>query len=127
MSFFSKINKHYQVKAAVLRDEDTFDTKVGMIFDDAKLDKMKAPKGHDSGRWEADDKTLKQLQAFVKANPKLHIVTHTSEGDDMPKGGITYSNSVRVVNRLAYYLADGDANPKISLEIDFGQDTYKAT
>lgn len=108
----------------IFNDERKFDSKVGLISDDDFLDEVGAPEGHDCGRYEDFD-LLPELKEFCKKNPKWHIVTHTSDGDNLKEGGITFENSVHTINRMAYYLANKDANPNISLKIDFSNHNYK--
>jgi len=48
---------------------------------------------------------LAELIDFTNKNPKYHIVTYTSDGDDSDT--VTFDNKVRIVNRLAYCLAKG--------------------
>lgn len=48
---------------------------------------------------------LAELVDFTNKNPKYHIVTYTSDGDD--NDTMTFDNKVRVINRLAYCLAKG--------------------
>lgn len=67
---------------------------------------------------------LKELLAFVDANPVYHIVTETSDSDDFDSGcGCSMDNEVRYVNRLAFYLADGYAGEAHLFEEDAPDET----
>lgn len=129
-------------------DFDEFAARVGLITFSEKLTDIQAPPQfcEETGGFETEDLTA--LQNFCEKNPQYHIVTLTSDSDDVESelaedlwkangsGGewddqpdavqsafrekwgiyaITMDNKVRIVNRLNYYLANGDKNPQITL------------
>jgi len=66
----------------------------------------------DNGMYFSTDR-LHELLDFIKRNPKYHIVTWTSDGDD---DETTFDNEVRIVNRLEYMLANGSKKPAFLTE-----------
>ena len=60
----------------------------------------------DAGRF--DTRSLPKLTAFCQQHPEFHIVTHCDEG---------YFNLVRFVNRICYFLADGNKAPDLCVEV----------
>jgi hypothetical protein len=83
-----------------------FEERVGMLIED-DLERLEAlgfgeDMVEDNGMFETW--WLGELQAFCKAHPEYHIVT-AADGDD---GNLLYLNTVAYVNRIGYYLADGD-------------------
>ena len=60
----------------------------------------------DDGRF--DTRSLPKLAAFCEEHPEYHIVTQCDEG---------YYNTVRFVNRLCYFLADGSNAPELCVEV----------
>lgn len=58
---------------------------------------------------------LQELKDFCVKNPKYHILTDTSDGDDfsdentMPP--VTITNEIRFINRLEFYLGNGSKKP----------------
>jgi hypothetical protein len=69
----------------------------------------------DNGMFETD--TLKELTQFCDTHPEYHIVTMV-RGD----GGWVYLNRVAFVNRLAYYLANGDKDDTLFAEAESDDD-----
>lgn len=51
---------------------------------------------------------LPKLLKFVAANPTYHII---SEVEDDYGTGVVYSNTIRYVNRLKYYIGNGIKTP----------------
>lgn len=120
MSFKERL-RNYKIIATQYKDFDAFSKRVGLIDDHRLLEKIGAPVKNSSyqgksGYWSADSSSAKDLMDFVKKNPKYHIVTQTSDADDIEEDNTmvsTYDNAMRIVNRLSYYLADGDKNENI--------------
>ena len=54
-----------------------------------------------------DTSSLPKLAALCEKHPEYHIVTQCDEG---------YYNQVRFVNRLRYFLADGNTAPELCVE-----------
>jgi len=101
------------------KDFNKFSEKVGLL---SQIQTKELGLSSDSeGRFEISQ--MEELMEFCKKNPKYHIATLTSDGDDCDIEGaicITISNSARRVNREMFYLANGDGNPEIFLEeIDY--------
>lgn len=89
---------------------DKFDKFVGIINNPEELAGMGITPDEGTGMFQID--RLGELKAFVKKNPKYHIITETTDGDDAgPHGAITYDNEIRIVNRLGYYLGKGSKEP----------------
>ena len=64
---------------------------------------------------------LQELLKFVEKNPEYHIVTHTSDGDGDDND--TMDNTIRIVNRLGYCLANGSREPAFLQEKLFQYNT----
>jgi hypothetical protein len=61
----------------------------------------------DAGHFDATGDSLMVLKSLVDANPNLHIVSLT---DSDSGNSVVYDNCIRIVNRINYYVADGNAN-----------------
>ncbi len=90
-----------------MSDFDTFARAVGLVEDSERLEALGFPRRDfdDNGRFATD--RLPKLLAFCEQHPEYHIVTQCDE---------CYSNQVRFVNRLCYFLADGSKD--LDLYID---------
>lgn len=115
MSFLKKIERHLIVGQTF----DIFAKKVGLIESADVLKKIGAPAGfdEDDGAWAATSKTKEDLLNFIDKNPTYHVVTQLDMEDDV----IAYENRLATVNRLAYYLADGDKSEDLYYEDDLSE------
>ena len=112
----------------IFTDWDKFAETVG-VLDKARLrntfrglHSIGVPVYDDMGRFAVSaDSWLKE---FVRKNPSFHIVTETSDHDDLEFGGHTVSNSYRYVNRMAYFLADGDADDSHDLVEEYAEGEF---
>lgn len=125
-SYAEKIATHYatnprsflkKVTAKKYDDFEAFSKDVGIISDESTLKKIGAPvnlKSFDGDRWSAESESAKALSEFVKNNPKYHVVTELDpEDEDDGSMKFIYDNSMRVVNRLSYFLADGNKDESL--------------
>lgn len=83
-------------------DETAFESFVGMITNGEQLIEIDAPIGYDcdTGHYDANSYTLRDLMAFIRRKPKYHIVTLIDTD-----GGCSLVNRAAIVNRINYYLA----------------------
>jgi len=70
---------------------------------------------------------LQKLKEFVAKNPRYHIITQTSDSDDVEtelenegRSVIvdTMSNEIRFVNRMSYFIGTGSEEPAELIEIE---------
>jgi hypothetical protein len=111
-------------------DLSEFESFSGML-NEATLEKLKLKKliglskdyyDNDDGGIEANSESLKALLDFVEKNPAYHIVSMT-EGDE---GEACYSNQVRIVNRMKYYVANGSKADMECVDADTIRDEDEA-
>jgi hypothetical protein len=132
-------------------DYDRFAAVIGLIEETDRLSEINAPGGYDE-RASYENEHLDALEEFCRENPQFHIATVTTESDDAEAGeyerlfpnwrkfseskrdalrelvpvfAVCAANCVRTVNRLNYFLADGDKNELLTVtEIDSDQHGY---
>lgn len=91
-------------------DFEAFAEFVGLLIDPRYLKLKYGLDSHENGSFDLDQ--LDFLKEICLKHPELHIVTDTSDFDDLPTGhGITMDNAIRFVNRLSYYLANKSKDP----------------
>lgn len=135
-SYAEKIATHYATnprsflkKVTAKKDYEDFEAfskVVGIISDESTLKKIGAPVGissFDGDRWSAESESAKALSAFVKKNPKYHVVTQM-DPIDHDDGSMTflYYNAMHGVNRLSYYLADGNKDTSLNCADSMSRD-----
>ena len=96
------------MKVKYFTDFDKFSYFTGMLVEETDWDKIGIYPDDENGMF--DVRRLDELKDFCARNPKYHILTNTSDGDDRTTDEvavITISNEIRIINRLNYYLGDG--------------------
>lgn len=125
----------------VFTDYEKFAEIVGIIEVTETLQAINAPPGFDeSGSYDTD--RLNALRDFCHNNPRFHIVTITTESDEAEAmeyentfpdwqqfseekrtrlrelvlvSAVVVANCVRIINRLDYFLAEGEADSQITV------------
>ena len=106
-------NKKGFIKVRYFTDFGKFLKFTGMLIEGTDWDTMGIHPDNENGTF--DIHRLQELKDFCANNPKYHILTETTDGDDfsdentMPP--VTITNEIRFVNRLNFYLGNGSKNP----------------
>lgn len=70
----------------------------------------------EDGAFEAHGSNLTKLLKLVSDNPTYHIISEVEDDDGT---GVVYSNEIRYVNRLKYYIGKGSKK-----ELDYCETIY---
>lgn len=65
-----------------------------------------------------DIKDLNKLQSFINKNSQYHIMTLTSDLDDIKNCSLTIDNSIRKTNRLGFFLGNLSKNDAFLAELN---------
>ena len=100
---------------------EDFKTAVGLIDSPDLLAYHGAPKPvHHYGMYETTLSQRDALNKFLRTHPEFHIATVVDDGENM----LTIENRLCLVNRIGYYLCNGDRNQTLILEEP--EDAYEA-
>ncbi len=106
-------NKKGFIKVRDFKDFGKFLKFTGMLIEETDWDRVGIHPDEENGTF--DIHRLQELKDFCAKNPKYHILTETTDGDDfsdehtMPP--VTIANEIRFTNRLNFYLGKGSKNP----------------
>ena len=94
-------------------DFDTFVRFTGMLIEETDWDRVGIYPDNENGTF--DIHRLQELKDFCAKNPKYHILTETTDGDDFSDENtvppVTITNEIRFINRLNFYLGTGSKKP----------------
>ncbi len=100
-------------KVRYFENFDAFVKYTGMLIEGTNWDRVGIQPDNENGTF--DLSRLNELKDFCAKNPKYHVLTETTDGDDfsnettMPP--VTITNEIRFVNRLEFYLGNGSTSP----------------
>ncbi len=101
------------VKVRYFTDFDNFLKYTGMMIEETDWDTVGIHPDNENGTF--DIHRLQELKDFCAKNPKYHILTETTDGDDFSDENtvppVTITNEIRFVNRLNFYLGTGSKKP----------------
>ncbi len=100
-----------------IEDFDTFVQYTGMLIEGTDWDRVGIYPDNANGSF--DLSRLNELKDFCAENPRYHVLTETTDGDEFSDENtmapVTISNRIRFMNRFEYYLGNGSKRASADL------------